>query len=476
MKKVRKGIWRVSKLLMRVLIGMMASVLLLFLPVSTFAEEEGPSVMTLVEQMGYEVYEVDRPESAILIDANTGKYLWGENPDLPRNPASIMKLMTLYLVYEAIENGQFTLDTTVTGDIRYQAMSQIYALSNAPIIAGVEYPVRELLPMVLVPSSNVATIMLAELVEKDPVAFLAKMNETAQRLGMTNTTIYNATGAGIGAFEGLYVPNGYDGSTLQFEKDNETTARDIAILVYHLLNQYPEILEYTQTSQVTAMQGTPYEETYDTYNHSLPGMQYEYAGVDGLKTGSSMSGGYNIAMTGQREELRLITIVLGVAEWGDPAGEYKRHPFANAILDYGFQNFAYRELLKPGEQEINDQKFQLEQGFFDLVRNDSQAEFQLNETTLSLKNSLPTVSEKIGGRKQEVQLLSKRGKPLPKEPTKPANHLVIQTIVTKGFQKIQWLVLLILGLIVLLVGLFLLQTNSKRKRARRNRGRRFDKK
>lgn len=443
---------------------------------TTFADDQAPSVMTLVEQMGYEVDEVDRPESAILIDANTGKYLWGENPDLPRNPASIMKLMTLYLVYETIENGQFTLDTTVIGDIRYQAMSQIYALSNAPIIAGVEYPVRELLPMVLVPSSNVATIMLAELVEKDPVAFLAKMNETAQRLGMTNTTIYNATGAGIGAFEGLYVPNGYDGSTLQFEKDNETTARDIAILVYHLLNQYPEILEYTQTSQVTAMQGTPYEETYDTYNHSLPGRQYEYAGVDGLKTGSSMSGGYNIAMTGQREELRLITIVLGVAEWGDPAGEYKRHPFANAILDYGFQNFAYRELLKPGEQAINDQKFQLEQGFFDLVRNDSQAEFQLNETTLSLKNSLPTISEKIGGRKQEVQLLSKRGKPLPKEPAKSANHPVIQTIVTKGFQKIQRLVFLILGLIVLLMGLLILQTNSKRKRARRNRGRRFDKK
>ena len=132
-----KGIWRVSKLLMRVLIGMITSILLLFLPVTTFAEEEGPSIMTLVEQMGYEAYEVDRPESAVLIDANTGKYLWGENPDLPRNPASIMKLMTLYLVYEAIENGQFTLDTTVVGDMRYQAMSQIYALSNAPIVAGV---------------------------------------------------------------------------------------------------------------------------------------------------------------------------------------------------------------------------------------------------------------------------------------------------------------------------------------------------
>ncbi len=471
-----KGIWRVSKLLMRVLIGMITSILLLFLPVTTFAEEEGPSIMTLVEQMGYEAYEVDRPESAVLIDANTGKYLWGENPDLPRNPASIMKLMTLYLVYEAIENGQFTLDTTVVGDMRYQAMSQIYALSNAPIVAGVEYPVRELLPMVLVPSSNVATIMLAELVEEDPVAFLAKMNETAQNLGMTNTTIYNATGAGIGAFEGLYVPNGYDGSTLQFEKDNETTARDIAILVYHLLNQYPEILEYTQTSQVTAMQGTPYEATYDTYNHSLPGMRYEYAGVDGLKTGSSMSGGYNVAMTGQRENLRLITIVLGVAEWGDPEGEYKRHPFANAIMDYGFQNFAYRELLKPGEQEINDQKFQLEQGFFDLVRNDSQADFQLNETILSLKNSLPTVSEKIAEQKQEVQLLNKRGKPLPKEATKSANNQAIQTIVTKGFQKIQWLLLFVFGLIVLLVGFFTLQRNTKRRRARQNRGRRFDKK
>ena len=144
--------------------GLLLTLGLIFLgmTVTVYSEETEPSMMDLIQQAGYEVSEYDRPASVILIDANTGKYLWGENPDVPRNPASIMKLMTLYMVYEAMAEGKLSLDTTVVATQRYQAISQIYALSNAPIVAGVEYPVRELLPMVLVPSSNVATIMLAE--------------------------------------------------------------------------------------------------------------------------------------------------------------------------------------------------------------------------------------------------------------------------------------------------------------------------
>ena len=125
-----------------------------------------------------------------------------------------MKLMTLYMVYEAMAEGKLSLDTTVVATQRYQAISQIYALSNAPIVSGVEYPVRELIPMVLVPSSNVATLMLAELVEPSPVTFLQMMNTKAQELGMTQTRIQNATGAQISAFQELYIPDEMDSSAL----------------------------------------------------------------------------------------------------------------------------------------------------------------------------------------------------------------------------------------------------------------------
>ena len=155
---------------------LMVGVIFLGMTVTVYSEETEPTMMDLIQQAGYEVSEYDRPASVILIDANTGKYLWGENPDVPRNPASIMKLMTLYMVYEAMAEGKLSLDTTVVATQRYQAISQIYALSNAPIVSGVEYPVRELIPMVLVPSSNVATLMLAELVEPSPVTFLQMMN------------------------------------------------------------------------------------------------------------------------------------------------------------------------------------------------------------------------------------------------------------------------------------------------------------
>ena len=213
-------------------------VIFLGMTVTVYSEETEPTMMDLIQQAGYEVSENDRPASVILIDANTGKYLWGENPDVPRNPASIMKLMTLYMVYEAMAEGKLSLDTTVVATQRYQAISQIYALSNAPIVSGVEYPVRELIPMVLVPSSNVATLMLAELVEPSPVTFLQMMNTKAQELGMTQTRIQNATGAQISAFQELYVPAEMDSSALNPWEDNVTTARDLSILIYHLLQKY----------------------------------------------------------------------------------------------------------------------------------------------------------------------------------------------------------------------------------------------
>ena len=87
--------------------GLLLTLGLIFLgvTVTVYSEETEPSMMDLIQQAGYEVSEYDRPASVILIDANTGKYLWGENPDVPRNPASIMKLMTLYMVYEAMAEG-----------------------------------------------------------------------------------------------------------------------------------------------------------------------------------------------------------------------------------------------------------------------------------------------------------------------------------------------------------------------------------
>ena len=291
----------------------------------------------------------NRPKSSLVIDANTGDVLWKDNIDEVRDPASMSKLMTLYLLFESMKQGKVSKDAVVTATASDQAISKIYEISNNNIVAGVDYTVPELITMTVVPSSNVATIMLANLMSNNnPDAFIDRMNEKAKELGMTNTTWNNPSGAAISTFKGLYNSYKYPN-----EMANQTTARDLAILVYHVIKEYPDILNYTNQAQVTVKEGTPYEETFDTYNYSLPGAKYALKGVDGLKTGSSPRGAFNYIATIKRGNQRLISVVMGVGDWSDQQGEYYRHPFGNALIEKAFSDYRYKKLLDKGVQTID---------------------------------------------------------------------------------------------------------------------------
>ncbi|MFD2307637.1 DUF1958 domain-containing protein [Enterococcus termitis] len=332
-----------------------------------------------------------RPKASIVIDAGSGQILWEDQPDLPWSPASIAKVMTMYLVFEAMEQGKFTLDTTVKATEKYVNISQLYALSNNNISLGVEYPVRDLLTMLAVPSSNVATLMLANLVsDNDETGFIHLMNKKAADLGMKNTTYFNSSGAQISAFEGYYQAEGIDPNG-----DNKSTARDLAILAYNLVNKYPDALQFTNQPVVTTMKNTPYEETFDTYNYSLPGAKYGYDGVDGLKTGSSPTGGFNYIATAKKGEVRLIEVILGVGDWSDQEGEYERHIAGNAILDNTFSSYEYKKILEKGTNTINQKEITLDQDFYGLVKKGTTPRFITENGTLSLANELGQVSPKI---------------------------------------------------------------------------------
>lgn len=176
----------------------------IFTAADAYAQED---ILTITQNAGYQTNEVYKPQASIVIEAQTGQVLWEDNPDLKWNPASIAKLMSVYLVFEAMKQGKFTLDTTVKATDSDQAISQIYELSNNSIVAGVDYPVRDLLYATLVQSSNVATVMLANLVTaNDEAKFIHMMNDKAKELGMTNSTFYNCSGAETGSFNGYYKP------------------------------------------------------------------------------------------------------------------------------------------------------------------------------------------------------------------------------------------------------------------------------
>ncbi|WP_236671772.1 DUF1958 domain-containing protein [Enterococcus sp. BWB1-3] len=359
---------------------------------TTQQESIAEDIMSIARNAGYTVDDVYRPAASIVIEANSGQVIWADQADLAWYPASIAKMMTVYLVLDAIKEGKLTLDTQVTATESDAAISQIYELSNTTIVAGAAYPVTDLLYMTTLASSNAATVMLANLItSNDAAAFITMMNEKAKTLGMTNTTFYNPSGAAASAFNGYYVPEGIDP-----EADNTSTARDLALMFYHLLKDHPEVLEYTNKFQVTVMENTEYAEVLENSNRSIPGSSYGYEGEDGLKTGASPEAAFNYAATAKRGDMRLIEVVLGVGSWEDPESENYRHIFGNALFDYGFNNFEYKIVLPAGTQTVNNKEIILEQDFYGLLRKGTQPEFILSDNQqLLLSNQLEKVSPSL---------------------------------------------------------------------------------
>ena len=337
------------------------------------------------------VQAINRPKSSLVIDGSTGDVVWEDNVDEVRDPASMSKLMTLYLVFEAIKEGKISEKTVITATPQDQAIANIYEISNNKIVAGVDYTVAELITMTIVPSSNATTVMLANyLSDNDPDAFLDRMNAKAQELGMTNTKWFNASGAAAVSFKGYYNPQNYD-NTLS----NQTTARDLAILAYNFVNHHPEILNYTNKAKVTVKAGTPYEETFETYNYSLPGAKYALKGVDGMKTGSSPNGAFNYIATIKRGDQRMIAVIMGVGDWSDQDGEYYRHPFGNALIEKAYADYEYKKLLSKGEQEIDGQKYKLSEDFYATVKKGTEPKVKVENNILKAENGLKTLSSKI---------------------------------------------------------------------------------
>ena len=208
---------------------------------------------------------------------------------------------------------------------------------------------------------------------------------------MTNTVWNNPSGAAISTLQGYYQVNNYPNDAA-----NQTTARDLGILVYHFINQYPDILNYTNQAQVTVKKGTPYEETFDTYNYSLPGAKYALKGVDGLKTGSSPRGAFNYIATIKRGNQRLIAVIMGVGDWADQDGEYYRHPFGNALIEKAYKDFGYKKLLDAGVQKIDGKTYTLEKPFYATVKKGAkEPTLAVKDGYLTVDNDLYTLSEGI---------------------------------------------------------------------------------
>lgn len=247
------------------------------------------------------------PYAALVMDARTGEVLHSRNADTRLHPASLTKMMTLYIVFEAVENGEIGLDDRV----RISSYAASEPPSKLGLRAGQQIRLRYLIRAAAVKSANDAATALGEAIEGSEARFARRMNRTAKALGMTRTTFKNAHGL--------------------TESGHLSTARDMTILGRHLFYDYPEY--YNLFSRITADAGIR------QVRHTNRRLLSSYRGADGIKTGYTRAAGFNLTASAERDGERIIATVFGGRSTAS------RNAKVAELLDLGFRRAPSRVAL-----------------------------------------------------------------------------------------------------------------------------------
>ena len=250
--------------------------------------------------------------AAILIDEDSGTVLYEKNADARRPIASITKVMTLLLAFEALEAGKIHLDdfVPVSEHAYHMGGSQIW------LEPGEHFTLDEMIKAICVSSANDAAVAVAELVGGSEPAFVEQMNARAASLGMEQTSFRNACGLDT--------------------EGHLSTARDVAIMSRQILTTCPEVLHYTGIWTDTLRGGA-------TQLVNTNKLLRRYNGITGLKTGTTGKAGVCISASAERDGLRLIAVVLGSASGKE------RFQSASTLLDYGFAHYESAAAALPGD-------------------------------------------------------------------------------------------------------------------------------
>jgi len=250
-------------------------------------------------------------KSAIMIEESTGKVLFENNADERRAPASMTKVMTLLLIMEHIESGKIKLSDKVmiTENAASMGGSQVF------LEAGTEMTVDELIKAICIASGNDAAVALSEYIAGSEDKFVELMNKRAKELGMKNTTYEN--------------PHGLD------SENHLTSARDMAIVARELV-KHKKILEYSSTYE-EYLKKPDGSSTWMVNTNKL--IRY-YSGLDGLKTGFTETAGYCLTATANKNNMRLITVVMG-----EESSEVRNKETVE-LLNYGFANYKKNVVIK----------------------------------------------------------------------------------------------------------------------------------
>lgn len=281
--------------------------------------------------------DLDLPvQSAIAVEADTGKILYEKDSDKVRDIGGLSTLLTTYLIFEAIHDKKLSLKDPIKVSEKALALNAIEGAGSIPMVAD-SYTVKDLLTALLVGNSSTAALALAEKVGGSEEQFVKKMKKKLADWGIQSPHLINATGLNT------YTINGNSEGK---DDENQLSAYDIAVIAKHLLEDFPEVTKYTSkpTALFSNMQ-------IENPNLMLEGMPNYRTGVDGLRVSNSSKGGISFASSTTQNGIHMITVVLGVdAVDGDP---YARFVATSSLMNYVVRTYISSIIIKEGDSYQN---------------------------------------------------------------------------------------------------------------------------
>lgn len=314
--------------------------------------------ITILRQQTGESAQVDiKSPSAILIEAESGQVLFEKNSDIAMAPASVTKIMTLLLAFEALDKGDFSLEDKVVVSKHAASMGG----SQCFFEDGEEQTVEDMIKCIIIASGNDAAVAMAEKIAGSEQAFVDMMNDKAKKIGMKNASFKNACGLDV--------------------EGHKMSARDISIMSRELIVKHPEIFDYSTIWMDSIIHKTARGESrFDLVNTNK--FLNMYTGATGLKTGYTSTAKYCMSATAERDGIQLIAVIMG--------GETKdiRNGDVCQLLDYG-----YLKCHKYCDSDvIKEKKISIDKGTSDYVKIKNVSKF---ESILLGSESEEIVNKKI---------------------------------------------------------------------------------
>ncbi|WP_174524273.1 D-alanyl-D-alanine carboxypeptidase family protein [Neobacillus soli] len=373
-------------------------------------------------------------DGAIMVDGETGKVLYEKNADSPLGVASMTKMMTEYLLLDAVKHGKVKWDQEYTvSDLVYK-ISQPTGLSNVPLRLGEKYNVRELYEAMAIYSANGTTIALAEVIAGSETNFVKMMNQKAKKLGLKNSKFVNSTGLNNQDYHGEQ-PQGTGA-----EEENVMSPRDVATLAFHIINDFPDVLKTASTPMKVFREGTTDRIVMKNWNWMLPSLVYGYQGMDGLKTGTTDFAGYCFTGTASRDGKRYITVVQNAKDISGKNDGYKaRFGETKKMLDYAFSNYTKEELVPKHYQVKGHKTLPVIKGKDDQVKIYTKSAINMIIQNGEKKNYQPVLvlDKKKINKDGELTAPIKKGETVGYLTIKPKNGEKVSFLTAEGQQKVQ---------------------------------------